>query len=102
MSKLPIEFCKDDLAELCRRWGIAELSLFGSVLRDDFRQDSDVDVLIAFAPDADWDYFDWPRMEKELSDIFGGHAVHLVERRSVCNPFMRHRILTTRQVLYAA
>jgi len=44
----------DRIAEFCRRWKITELALFGSVLRDDFRPDSDVDVLVTFAPDAPW------------------------------------------------
>jgi predicted nucleotidyltransferase len=102
MSSNRLDISTDRLAEFCRRWRISELSVFGSVLRDDFRADSDVDVLIAFDDDADWDYLDWPRMEEELRPILGGHSVDLVERRSVVNPFMRHRILTTRRVLYAA
>lgn len=97
-----IDIPAGSLAEFCRRWNISELALFGSVLRDDFGPESDVDVLVAFEPDADWDYLDWPMIESELRPILGGRAIHLVERRSVRNPFMRHRILTTRHVLYAA
>jgi uncharacterized protein len=61
----------DQLAEFCRRWQIRELALFGSVLREDFRPESDVDVLVTFAPGASWGLFDHVRMEDELSHLFG-------------------------------
>lgn len=98
-SKPPIPH--DRIADFCRKWGIAEFSLFGSVLRDDFRDDSDVDVLVAFMPGVDHDIEQWIAMEEELKIIFARN-VDLVERRSVRNPFRRHEILTTRRVLYAA
>jgi predicted nucleotidyltransferase len=53
----------------CQRWNISELALFGSVLRGDFRPDSDVDVLVRFAPDARWTLLDFVRMRDELSEI---------------------------------
>lgn len=90
------------IAEFCKRWMIAELSIFGSVLRDDFGADSDVDVLVSFQPGAKWSYWDWPAMQDELSAIFGGRPVDLVEREAVSNPFRRSRILSSRRVLYAA
>jgi hypothetical protein len=77
---VPID--RDRLARFCRRWKVAEFALFGSVLRDDFRPDSDVDVLVAFAPDANWSLFDLVRMEDELSELFG-RRVDLVERKAV-------------------
>ena len=85
----------------CRRWRIHELSLFGSALRDDFRSDSDVDVLVVFEPGAPWDLFDITRLEDELAQLFG-RRVDLVEKRALKNPFRRHDILTTRQIVYAA
>lgn len=66
----------------CRRWQISELALFGSVLRDDFRPDSDVDVLVTFAPGAHWSLFDMVRMQREL-ESFLGREVDLVERKAV-------------------
>lgn len=87
--------------EFCRKWRIHEMSLFGSALRDDFRPDSDVDLLAVFDEDAGWDLWDLIRMEHELEQMFG-RKVDLVEKRAVKNPFRRHHILTTRQVLYAA
>jgi predicted nucleotidyltransferase len=80
------------IADFCRRWNIAEFALFGSVMRDDFRPDSDVDVLVSFGPDSHWSLFDFVDMQLELSEIFGRH-VDLVERSGLRNPFMRREIL---------
>lgn len=89
------------IAELCRRWKVTELALFGSVLRDDFQAGSDIDVLVSFAPDARWSLWDLSRMREELEDVFG-RGVDLVEKKGLKNPFIRHAILTTKQVVYAA
>lgn len=85
----------------CRKWRIRELSLFGSALRDDFRADSDVDLLVVFEPAAGWDLWDITVMDDELEQMFR-RKVDLVEKRALKNPFRRHDILTTRQVLFAA
>lgn len=71
------------------------------MLRDDFRPDSDVDVLVSFEPDAPWSLWDLSRMREELEEIFG-RGVDLVEKKGLRNPFLRHSVLTTRQVVYAA
>lgn len=92
----------DALADFCRRWKIKELSLFGSYLRVDFSPTSDVDVLVTFAADAPWDYWDWPDMQDELSGLFGQREIHLVEAKALVNPFRRHEIMATRRVVYAA
>jgi uncharacterized protein len=89
------------LAEFCRRWKIAELSLFGSVLREDFRPDSDVDVLVRFAPDAPWSAFDLVTMRDELAALVG-REVDLVEQDALRNPFRRAAILRDKRVIYAA
>lgn len=89
------------LAAFCRKWMVAELALFGSALRDDFGPDSDVDVLVTFAPGAPWSYWDWPDMRQELESLFG-RRVDLVEKRAVTNPIRRERILSSARVLYAA
>ena len=78
--RIPIDHEK--IAAFCRKWKVTELALFGSVLREDFRPDSDVDVLVSFAEVAHWGLFDLCRMEDELRDIFG-REVHLVSRRGV-------------------
>lgn len=89
------------IEQFCQRWNIRELSLFGSVLRDDFTPDSDVDVLISFDPAADWDYWNWPAMKDDLQKIFG-RPIDLVVKESLRNPFRRHRILSERKIVHAA
>lgn len=93
---LAIDIDRDKLREFCRRWKVAEFALFGSVTRpDEFRDDSDVDVLARFAPDAPWSLFDWVTMEEELAAIFH-RRVDLVERAAVetsDNRFRRRSIL---------
>jgi len=96
-----IEIPKDRIAEFCRKWMITELSLFGSVLREDFGPDSDVDVLVSLADDAPWSLFEWVDMIDELKALFGC-SVDLVEKSGLRNPFRRHEILTHRQVIYAS
>lgn len=99
-TKVHVPIDRDKIAEFCRRWSITELSLFGSVLRDDFRTDSDVDVLVTFAPDVPRTLPDLVTMEEELEGMFG-RKVDLVDKKGLCNPFRRHEILTSRQVVYA-
>ena len=82
------------IADFCRRWNVAEFALFGSVLRDDFRPDSDVDVLVSFASGARWSLADYLDMQLELAEIFG-RTVDLVERSGLHNPFMRREILNS-------
>src|SRR6266508_3642081 len=79
-ANIPIPY--DVIAEFCRKWKITELALFGSVLRDDFRPDSDVDVLVRFSADNHWTLFDLLHMEEELARIFG-RPVDLVDRDAV-------------------
>ena len=99
-----IDIPADRLAAFCTKWKVAELSLFGSVLRDDFGPESDVDVLVEFASDANWSLFDITRMMREL-EVFFGRPVSLVERGALLkhhNPWLRHEILSTAQQVYAA
>jgi uncharacterized protein len=90
-----------EIVAFCRRWMVRELALFGSVLRDDFRPDSDVDVLVDFQPDAPWSYWEWPQMTDELESIFG-RRVDLIDAAGLKNPFRRKAIFETRRVMYAA
>jgi len=91
----------DAIADLCRRWRVRGLSLFGSVLRDDFRPDSDIDVLVTFAADAPWSLLDLVTMRDLLRQILG-REVHLVEQEGLRNPFRRQAILSHREVIFAA
>lgn len=92
---------REDIADFCRQWKITEFSLFGSVLRDDFRPDSDVDVLVTFAADAPWSLLDMVTMREQLRQIFG-REVHLVEQAGLRNPFRRKAILGQREVIFAS
>ncbi len=89
------------LADFCQRWKVSELALFGSVLREDFGPDSDVDVLIELVPGHGLGLYEVIDMEQELRGIFG-RDVDLVTKGGLRNPFRRHEILSTRQVVYAA
>lgn len=97
---LPIHLSSDQVQSFCRKWMISEFSLFGSVLRNDFRPDSDVDVLVSFQAGHPWSLFDLLDMQDELSGLLG-RTVDLVSKGALRNPFRRHEILTTRRVIYA-
>ncbi len=93
----------EQIAEFCRKWHVTEFALFGSVLRDDFRPDSDVDVLVTFAPEARISLFDFPDMKEELETIFA-RKVDLISRRGVeqsRNPIRKKAILESARVVYA-
>jgi hypothetical protein len=92
---------QERIAALCRKWKVREMALFGSVLRPDFRPDSDVDILVTFDDDAPWSLWDLLDMRAELREVFG-REVDLVERRSLENPFRRRSILRSKRVIYAA
>jgi predicted nucleotidyltransferase len=100
MKQAKIDIPKDKIEDFCKRWKIAEFSIFGSALREDFSPKSDVDVLISFEPDIPWSLFDWVDMIEELRGIIG-REVDLVEKSGLRNPFRRHEILRNRQVIYA-
>lgn len=88
------------IAEFCRRWRVSEFALFGSAVREDFREDSDVDVLVSFEPGTDRSLEDIAAMEEELQALFG-RKVDLVEKRLIGrNPYRRYNILAEYRVLY--
>ncbi len=90
----------EQLAAFCQKWKVKELSIFGSILRNDFREDSDVDVLIETLPESQLGW-DWLDMQNELSFLLN-RKVDLVFKDGLRNPYRRREILRTRQVLYAA
>ena len=96
-----VEIDEEKITAFCQKWKIIEFSLFGSVLRDDFRSDSDVDVLVTFDQNNHWSLFDIVDMRDELKEIFG-REVDFVEKEGLRNPFRRHHILKHREVIYAA
>jgi uncharacterized protein len=88
------------IAEFCQRWNVVEFALFGSVLRSDFRPDSDIDVLVTFAPGLSLSWDDRMEMQEQIEALFG-RRVDLVSKKYLKNPYRRHEILSTHQVIYA-
>jgi len=99
-TSLPIS--REEIADFCHRWKLAEFSIFGSILRQDFRPDSDIDVLIQLLPGETMSIERYLSMRDELIALFGGREVDLVEKPLLRNPIRRKEILRTREVLYAA
>ncbi len=95
-----IDLNHDELARLCRRHDILRLSLFGSVLRNDFAPGSDVDVLVEFDPQVVVGFRIF-RVEEELSRLFGGRSVDLIDPQYV-NRCLREPILSSAEVVYDA
>jgi len=100
MNQNRIHVPRAAIAEFCRRHHIRKLSLYGSVLRDDFRPDSDIDVLVDFEPGhtVGWDIID---IEEELSGLLGGHKVDMVPEKYL-NRRLRPLVLPTAEVQYEA
>lgn len=89
-----------EIAALCRRYGEQELSLFGSALRDDFRDDSDYDILVLFRPEAQIGFIEFARLQQELADVLG-RDVDLGSKRAL-KPAIRDEVLASARVVYAA
>ena len=97
----PFEIAREQIEAFCRKWKIDEFSVFGSALREDFRADSDVDILINLAPGEMMTLESYMEMRDELSAMFGGREIDLVEKPLVKNPYRRKHILENREVVYA-
>jgi uncharacterized protein len=92
-----------EISAFCDRWQIVEFALFGSVLRDDFRADSDIDVLVRLAPNHRWG-LEWIDIKNELQSMFQ-RDVDLISRESLersPNVLRRQGILDSAEVLYVA
>jgi len=104
ISRRDVTLPMEQVAELCRRWRIRELAVFGSFLRDDFRPDSDLDLLYTFNDDADWTVLDLVTMHRDFETIMG-RSVDLVDRKSIeksDNWIRRRAILDTAESIYVA
>ncbi len=104
MHRLSLDLHEPQLADFCRRWKISELAVFGSALGDNFRPDSDVDVLVTFARGVRWSLLDLVTMQDELSNLWK-RPVDLLTRRAVersQNWIRRKAILESAEVVYAA
>ena len=112
MTITAIELPMENIAAFCHKWQVTEFALFGSVLRDDFRPDSDIDVMVEFHSEAHPTFSTLDQMEAELKTIFGGASlgqgphrdVDLITRQGIAtsrNYLRRHEILSSAQVIYA-
>jgi len=101
MLTVHVAIPQQEIVAFCKRWQVVEFALFGSVLRDDFSIQSDVDVLVTFTPDAEISLFDMAQMQIELQGIFS-RPVDILEKDALRNPYRKREILNTAQVVYAA
>ncbi len=97
-TRARIDIPRDQIAELCRYHRIRWLAFFGSVLRDDFRAESDVDVLVEFEPDKRYTYFTLAQIEEDLSSLLGRKAdLHMPQS---LHPFIRDKVLGQAEAVY--
>jgi len=90
-----------NVLELCKKYYIIELSVFGSSIREDFNHDSDIDILVSFDKNSKITLFDIIELENDFS-ILLNRKVDIVEKESLKNPIRRDKILSTREIIYAA
>jgi predicted nucleotidyltransferase len=100
-SSVKIELPKNQIEAFCRKFGVEEFSLFGSVLRDDFGADSDIDVMLKFLPGHGFTFENTPDIQDDLERIFN-RSVDVIEKGRVRNPLRRKGIMSTYRVVYAA
>lgn len=99
-----IQLPQQAIATFCQQWQIKEMALFGSVLREDFRPDSDIDVMVTFESDVAWGLLELARMKRELQALLG-RDIDLLTKASIeqsPNWIRQRDILDTAQIIYAA
>lgn len=99
-ERLPLEISAQDLADLCERNQVQELALFGSSLTEDFGENSDIDLLVTFRPEARVGFLAFSRIQRELEQLLG-RKVDLVPKGGLKST-IRDSVLATARVLYAA
>ena len=97
---IPIEIPRDRIILFCRQFQVQRLALFGSVLRDDFRPDSDIDILVKFASNAQVSFFTLGRMKRELTIIFQ-RDIDLVPEDGL-KPAIKEDVLSSAREVYAS
>jgi uncharacterized protein len=95
-SRLGVD--QDQLAELCRRHGVTKLALFGSILREDFGPESDVDVIVEFEPGTRVSYFTLGGLQQDLSDLFGRHVD--VKTPTTLSRYVAGQVLESSEPIY--
>ena len=101
MQRKKFRLPRKKIAEFCKRWSITEFSVFGSVLREDFRPDSDIDVLVSIDPTAHIGILEFAKIQIELEKMFK-HPVDLVEKERLRYPYRKNEILRTAELVYPA
>jgi predicted nucleotidyltransferase len=101
MSKSKIKMPDEKIADFCKKNHISKLSLFGSILRDDFSSGSDIDFLVEFKAGKVPGLIGISRMERELSEILGGRKVDLRTPQDL-SKYFRDDVLAHAEVQYAA
>lgn len=97
-----IKYSQKELEKFCQRWKIIRLEIFGSAIRDDFKEESDVDLLVEYHPDFHRTLLDMEEMQKDIEEIFQ-RSVDLITKKSIersSNPYKRQNILDQAIVLY--
>ena len=100
MPRAAIAIPEPAIRDICRRYSVKELAVFGSALRDDFRPDSDVDFLVEFQPDAPIGFLAFGRMQQELEELVE-RRVDLVPKMGL-KPLIRDTVLADREIIYEA
>ena len=88
------------MIKICKKYSIDELSIFGSSIRGDFNEDSDVDILVSFTSNSKITLFDIIELESEFKNLLG-REVDVVEKESLKNPIRKNKILSSRKIIYA-
>ncbi|MBL7686038.1 MAG: nucleotidyltransferase domain-containing protein [Deltaproteobacteria bacterium] len=101
MKKIQLDIPKDEIALFCRQNHVRKLALFGSILREDFREDSDVDILVEFEPGYVPGFIALYSLEEKLKTFFPGHEVDLVTEKFL-NHRIRHQVLAEAKIQYEA
>ena len=101
MQKNGVSLNYDDVMRLCKKYYVIELSIFGSSIRDDFSQNSDVDLLVSFEQNSKISLFEIIELENEFSKLLN-REVDIIEKESLKNPIRKNKILTTREIIYVA
>jgi predicted nucleotidyltransferase len=99
MADFAINIPEQKIRDICQRYQVQRLAVFGSVLRDDFRLDSDIDILVIFDPSARVTFMTLGRMKRELTEIFK-RQVDLVPQEGL-KPAIREAVLSSARELYA-
>ena len=94
-----LHIVEEDIIKFCQKWRIIEFGVFGSVIRNDFRDDSDVDILVTFAPEVQPKLLDRLDMQEEIETLFG-RPVDILQKSLLKNPYLRAEVLSSCLMIY--